>query len=149
MQAGAGVPGTVATYAPCHHNLAPCASVRWSLVWVSYSTSQWIFYIPESDKCLSLCQRPALSRRDPHHQSWRTEDEKVTQVLVCPHRFQLIFLDFSLASLFPVQLCSRFPTLLKSNSYLRGNVFYRDFIVILIHTPYCKSSNTRTQFPSD
>ena len=68
-------------------------------------------------------KEPALSRRDPHHQSWRIEDEKLTQVLVGPHGFQLIFLDFSLALLFPAQPCSQFPTLLKANSYLRGTVF--------------------------
>lgn len=68
-------------------------------------------------------KEPALSRRDPHNQSWRIEDEKLTQVLVGPHGFQLIFLDFSLALLFPAQPCSQFPTLLKANSYLRGTVF--------------------------
>lgn len=119
-----GSQGTVATYAPCHHNLAPCASVRWSLVWVSYLHLPMDLLHPLSQISVYPCvKEPALSRRDPHHQSWRTEDEKVTQVLVCPHRFQLIFLtsvwpQFSLYSYAPDSLLCWNQT-----PYLRGNVF--------------------------
>ena len=101
---------------------------------------------PESDKCLSLCQRASSFQKRPTPsklEDWRWE---TNQVLVGPHGFQLIFqfgLTLPCTAMFPIPYSAEIKLLPERQC------FYRDFIVILIHTPYCKSSHTHTPFPSD
>lgn len=104
---------------------------------------------PESAKCLSLCQRASSFQKRPTPSKledwrWETNTGSSLSSWVPTHIPGFQFgLTLPCTAMFPIPYSAEIKLLPERQC------FYRDFIVILIHTPYCKSSNTRTQFPSD